>query len=446
MELLVRNGLLVVGSEVFYGDIAVSQGKIAALGSDLSGFQASRVIDAEKRLVTPGGVDVHAHLQYHVGGFDTADDFANGTLAALYGGTTTTMDFVETLPEESFAAALERRKAQAQEGIYTDFSLHMSMLPHDLGKLEQVEQLIIDGCPTFKHYMAYGFALDDGQLYRSFNAIAQGHGLAVVHAENWSLIQEFVRRALLEGKSHARNHLHCRPAKAEAEAVHRVLEIARLSGVEVFLFHQSCGEDIPEIQAARERGQVVYAETCPHYFALDSSVFEALGSIPICSPPIRESGQQKPIYEALLNGRLDSVSSDHCPFTKDEKESAPAFNKVPGGLSSIETRMMLTKDIPGMSLPRWVEVCCSNPAHIVGLNEKGQLQVGFDADIVIWSREPYVISAKKLHEQADWSTYEGRCVSAHPEIVVSRGEVVIENGQFKASKGRGRYLNRHLKH
>ena len=165
MDLLVRNGLLVVGSEVFYGDIAVSQGKIAALGSDLSGFQASRVIDAEKRLVTPGGVDVHAHLQYHVGGFDTADDFANGTLAALYGGTTTTMDFVETLPEESFAAALERRKAQAQEGIYTDFSLHMSMLPHDLGKLEQVEQLIIDGCPTFKHYMAYGFALDDGQLY-----------------------------------------------------------------------------------------------------------------------------------------------------------------------------------------------------------------------------------------------------------------------------------------
>ncbi|MBQ7502468.1 amidohydrolase family protein [bacterium] len=447
MDLIIKNGILIAGGEAVKGDIAVNNGKIAAIGDNLSEFcSAERTIDAQERLVTPGGVDVHAHMSYHVAGCDTTDTFASGTLAALFGGTTTTMDFVEALPEETLQEALDRRRAQAEKECCTDFSLHMSILPSDMDKLDQVFDLTSSGCPSFKHYTAYGFALDDLQLCKSLQTISEAHGLAVVHAENWGVIQALVAKHLRYKHTDASFHPLCRPAEFEAEAVHRVLELARLTRAEIFLFHQSCRQDIDEIIQARRDGLTVYAETCPHYTCLDSSIFHKMGNLPVCSPPIREEGHQKPLAQALINGFIDSVSSDHCPFTRAEKNRAQAFNQVPGGLSSVETRMMLIKDLPGMSLGKWVEVCCANPAKIVGLNCKGQINIGFDADIVVWSREPYTIKAETLHEKADWSPYENYTVSSHPETVISRGETVIDNGRFLGKTGRGRYIERFLKH
>lgn len=444
MQLIIKNGLLVANGQVFHGDLAANNGKICALGQDLS-FLADKdtlIIDAQNQLVTPGGVDVHAHMSYFVGGCWTSDNFASGTKAALFGGTTTTMDFVETKAEESMLAALKRRREEAQAQACTDFSLHMSILPHDMERLDEIGAVIAQGCPTFKHYTAYAFTLDDGQLYRSFKEIAKHGGLPLVHAENWPFIQELIRRCASEGKTEPQNHPLCRPAWAEGEAVRRVLDIAYASGAETFLFHQSCAEDLPQIERARQRGQIVYAETCPHYTCLDSSIFTKMGPLPICSPPIREKGQQEPLAAALVSGVLDSVSSDHCPFTRAEKNRPDAFFKVPGGLSSVETRFMLTKDLPNMSLNRWVEVCCTNPARIVGLKNKGALQIGFDADIVIWSQEPYTITSDTLHEKADWSPYEGRQVSAKPETVIVRGQVLIKNGQFLGKPGCGQYQKR----
>lgn len=447
MDLIIKNGILISGGNAVKGDIAVNNGKIAAIGDNLSEFcAADRLIDAEERLVTPGGVDVHSHMSYHVAGCDTTDTFASGTLAALFGGTTTTMDFVEAEPEEALQEALNRRRAQAERECCTDFSLHMSILPGDMDKLDQIYDLVASGCPSFKHYTAYGFALDDLQLCKSFQAIAEAHGLAVVHAENWGVIQALIAKHLRYKHTHASFHPLCRPAEFEAEAVHSVLELAGLTGVELFLFHQSCRQDIDEIIKAKRGGLTVYAETCPHYTCLNSSIFNKMGNLPVCSPPVREEGHQMPLTQALINGFIDSVSSDHCPFTKEEKNRAQAFNQVPGGLSSVETRMMLIKDLPGMSLAKWVEVCCTNPAKIVGLNSKGLLSIGFDADIVIWSREPYAVKAAALHEKADWSPYEDYTVSSRPDTVISRGEVVIDGERFLGKAGRGRYINRFLKH
>ncbi|MGM9992991.1 MAG: amidohydrolase family protein [Candidatus Bruticola sp.] len=448
MDLLITNGLIVTNNQVFKGDIAVNKGTICALGQDLNFLknENTAVIDAQERLVTPGGVDVHAHMSYFVGGCWTSDTFASGTEAALFGGTTTTMDFVETKNGQSMKEALDRRCQEAQKQACTDFSLHMSILPHDIDNLAEVKSIVEDGCPTFKHYTAYAFTLDDGQLYRSFKTIAEAGGLPLVHAENWPLIQELIRSSIANGKTKPQNHPRCRPAWAEGEAVRRVLDIAYATKSKIFLFHQSCAEDLPPIAEAHRRGQTVFAETCPHYTCLDSSIFDVLGSLPICSPPIRPQGQQLPLAEALAAGSLNSVSSDHCPFTKAEKQRPDSFNKVPGGLSSVETRFMLIKDLPQLSLQRWVEVCCTNPARIMGLNNKGALQIGLDADIVIWSREPYTISAATLHEKADWSPYEGRQVSSKPDIVMVRGQILIKDGQFLGHPGCGQYQKRVLKY
>lgn len=444
MKLVIKNGVLVLPDGITLGDIAIENGKIVEIDSGLDTKSADQVVDARRRAVTPGGVDVHAHMSYHVCGCDTADTFATATRAALFGGTTTVMDFVESKEDQSLAEALRLRREQAQKESYCDFSLHMSILPHDLDKLDQIEDLVRDGCPSFKHYTAYGFALSDDQLLRSFRAISKVDGLAVVHAENWPIIQELIRENLQAHNTSPLFHSLSRPAEFEAEAVHRVIEIAHLSDVRLFLFHQSAAQDMEEIERARQRGDLIFAETCPHYTCLNTEAFGTFGPLPICSPPLRSLKHQKAIIAALKEGAIDSVSSDHCPFTKAEKYAADTFNKVPGGMTSIETRFMLIKDLPNMKLRRSVEVCATNPAKIVGLQHKGQLVPGFDADIVIWSKDPYTITSDNLHEQADWSPYEGVEVSSHPEVVIVGGRVAIEDGVCKIEPGEGRYIKREL--
>lgn len=442
MDLVIKNGTVVTATAVFPADIAIHQGKIAAIGQDLSG---ERTISAAGKLVVPGGVDIHTHLQYHVGGFDTADDFASGTRAAAFGGTTTVMDFVETHPEETMAQALERRKSQAAAGSCLDFSLHMSILPSDMSKLGQIPALIANGCPTFKHYMAYGFALNDAQLLQSFQAIAQAGGTAIVHAENWDIIQTLIEQSLAQGHVHPRFHPLCRPAAFEGQAVGKALDIAALAQARLFIFHITCREAVERLSQARHRGQPAWGETCPHYTCLDSDVFEKLGPLPICAPPIRESAQRQALVNALVNGDIQSVSTDHCPFTVAEKHSATTFNRVPGGMTSIETRMMLIKNLPGMTLERWVDCCCTTPARLMGLEHKGQIAPGFDADIVLWDNAgTHTIKQSALHEAADWNAYEGVTLQGKPETVISRGQIIVQDGEFLAHPGQGHYIERHL--
>ena len=438
---VVKNAKIVNPFGIQSADILIKDGRIAAIGEELTD---NDIIDAKGQLVTPGGVDVHVHLQYHVCGCDTSDDFANGMAAAAQGGTTTVIDFVEARPEETLLNALERRKAQAAGSAPIDFGLHMSILPGDMDKLEQIPGVVKAGCPTFKHYMAYGFALDDGQLYSSFKAIAQAGGLALVHAENWDVIRRLVPELVNAGHTEALYHMHSRPAFLEGQAVSRALDAALLAGCPAYICHMTCAEDIEALQKARARGQQAWGETCTHYCRLNSEDLQRLGFLAVCSPPLRPEEQRQAVAQAVRQGLLHTVSTDHCPFTKAEKFAAPAFNTAPGGLTGIEGRMMLMHDLSGLSPERWVEVCCTAPAKIMGLQHKGIIAPGYDADLVIWQENRHKLCAETLHERADWSPYEGTEVSIQPELVLCRGEKVIENGMLTARPGSGRFVKRSL--
>lgn len=442
MDLVISGGTVVTAEAVFQADVGIRQGRIAAVGEGLTG---RRTLDARGRLVTPGGVDVHVHLQYRVGGLDTADSFATGTRAAALGGTTTVLDFVEAEEDEPLLDALERRRAQAAEGARIDYGFHMTVKPGDLGKLDQVPGVVRAGCPSFKHYMAYGFCLSDGQLLRSFRALAAAGGLAIVHAENWDVIRTLVDERLAAGDRHPRQHPRCRPAAFEAQAAGRALDLAELTGVPLYVFHVTCGEVVERLAAARSRGLAAWGETCPQYLFLDDQVFEAQGPLPICSPPIREKAQQERLRAALLRGDLQVVSTDHCPFPAAAKHAAGDFSRVPGGVPSLEARMMLVRGLPGMTPSRWVDACCTTPARLMGLASKGRIQVGADADLVVWDPEAErVLGPDTLHENVDWTPFAGLRVRGVPEWVLGRGEFLVEEGRAVAPEGRGRFLERTL--
>ncbi len=440
MDLVIAGGTVVTSEGVFEADIGLREGRIAAVGQGLSG---RRRMEARGRLITPGGVDVHVHLQYHVGGLDTADGFASGSRAAVQGGTTTFLDFVETRPGQTMLEALQDRRQQAEGHSVADFGFHMTIQPSDLANLDQVAGVVEAGCPTFKHYMAYGFCLDDGQLLTSFRALAAAGGMALVHAENWDVIRRLVAESLEAGLVHPRMHPRCRPAAFEGQAAGRVLDLAELTGTPVYLFHVTCAEVVERLAAARSRGLPAWGETCPQYLCLDDEVFERLGPLPICSPPIREKAQQKSLQAALLRGDLQVVSTDHCPFRAEEKSQAPDFSRVPGGVPALESRMMLVRNLPGMTLSRWVDVCCTTPARLMGLTRKGRIQPGCDADLVLWDPQARrTLGPETLHENVDWSPFEGIPVCGVPQTVLRRGEVVVSEGRLVAGEGGGVFQER----
>ncbi|MDO5296349.1 MAG: dihydropyrimidinase [bacterium] len=438
---VIKNAKIVNPWGIQQADILVKEGRITAIGDNL-GPGDGETIDARGQLVTPGGVDAHVHLQYHVCGCDTSDDFASGMAAAAQGGTTTVIDFVEARPEEPLLAALERRRSQAAASAPIDYALHMSILPDDMDKLEQIPEVVQAGCPTFKHYMAYGFALDDGQLYSSFKAIAQAGGLALVHAENWDIIRQLVSELAEAGHTQALYHMHSRPAFLEGQAVARALDAAQLAHCPAYICHMTCEEDVTALQQARARGQQAWGETCTHYCWLNSEDLQRLGFLAICSPPLRTEEQRQSIARAVCQGLLHTVSTDHCPFSKAEKFAARSFNAAPGGLTGIEGRMMLMHDLPGLSLERWVEVCCTAPARIMGLQRKGVIAPGYDADLVIWQERKHTLTAAALHERADWSPYEGLEVSIQPATVMCRGQILMNQDKWLGQAGYGQFIKR----
>lgn len=439
MRTVVKNAQIVNPTGIVLADILVENGTIVAIGRDL---QAERSIDARGQMVTPGGVDAHVHLQYHVGKYPTSDDFANGMQAAALGGTTTVIDFVEAKPDETLLDALARRNAQACSGAPIDYSLHMSILPTDFSKLDQLPAVIQAGCPTFKHYMAYGFTLNDGQLYRSLREIGRYHGLALVHAENWDVIQQLNAELIAAGHTEAIYHMHGRPAFLEAQAVQRVLDAARLAHCPVYICHMTCDGDVEALLRYRRAGYQAWGETCTHYCYLNDSAFHTLGNRAICSPPLRVEEERHAIASHIRQGNLHTVSTDHCPFTTQEKLENTVFNQVPGGLSGIEGRLMLMHALPDITLERWVDVCCTQPAKIMGLQHKGLVAPGYDADLVIWKDDPHAIHAAELHEKADWSPFEGMKVKISPATVFCRGEIVAHNGEFVGKPGYGKFVKR----
>ena len=447
-DLVIASGTIVTVQATFRADIGVEGTRIAAIGANLVG---ARTIDASDRYVIPGGVDIHVHMQMPAGdGVMSSDTFYSGTRAAALGGTTTVVDFVEPERQESLLAALAARRADADPQVVIDYGLHMTIGPSEIAKLEQIPGAYEAGCGSFKLYTAYDFRLHDGQLMQAFEAIKGVGGLPVIHAENWDVITTLVARNLAAGRTSPHWHSRSRPALMEGEAVGRVIDLADYVGVPLHVFHVSCSAAADRISGARRRGLPISGETCPQYLFLTQDAYDGPGvegCLPVCSPPLRPHADQEALWQALARGDLQIVSTDHCPFTRaDKARGLGDFSRIPGGVPSIEMRLagVYQGVVRGLfSLNRWVELCCTGPARLAGLPAKGDIAIGHDADLVVFNpQRQMTLSKATLHERVDWTPYEGLDVNGWPEVVLSRGEVIVEGGECSAAPGRGRFLSR----
>ena len=450
MDLVIRNGTLITPGGIFSADVGIVGERIVTLGEELHG---ALELDAEGCYVLPGAIDPHVHLQMPVGNYVSSDDFTSGAIAAALGGTTTVIDFVEPEPGEPLLDALEKRRAEADGRVAVDYGLHMTIPTWHAAHpeaLDALPEVVAAGAPSFKLYLAYeGLRLDDPQLYRVMKAIAGAGGLPIVHCENGPICEILRAQAVAQGNTTPIYHALTRPPRQEAEAVSRAIDVAALAGSPLYVVHVSCAEAAARIAAARARGEPVYGETCPQYLALTADALDGPhGERFVCAPPLRSEADQSVLWHALARGDLGTLATDHCPFTADEKAGHVDFTTIPGGLPSIEARLSLAYTLgvrAGRLTPeRWVEVCCTNPARIFGLRRKGQIAPGFDADLVIFDPERRVTiqAGKTLHEQVDWSPYEGMAVQGWPRHVLSRGRVVVRDGEFTGEPGWGRFVSR----
>jgi dihydropyrimidinase len=449
-DLVIKNGTLVTASATYQADVGVLGERIAAVGDALSG---RREIDAAGKLVTPGAIDVHVHLQMPAGpDLFSADDFFTGTRAAALGGTTTVIDFVEAEPDQSLSQALAARRAQADGQVVVDYGLHMTIAAADLAKLDDVPSVTEAGCSSFKLYLAYqGFQLDDGAFLQALEAVGQVGGVAIVHAENGDVIRTLVDRYRAQGRTEAHWHPLCHPALMEGEAAGRAIDLATVAGTPLYIVHVSCAEVAERVVAARARGLQVYGETCPQYLLLTEALYHRAGvqgALPVCSPPLRTEADQARLWDSLAVGDLQTVATDHCPFTRaDKKQGLGDFSRIPGGLPAIEARFSLLYAFGvftgRFSLNRWVDLCCTTPARLFGLKRKGTIAVGYDADLVVFDPgQTQILSAETLHENVDWTPFDGMEVHGWPVVTISRGEAIAEEGEFCGSAGRGRFVVR----
>ncbi len=452
-DLVVKNGTVVQPGHTHTADVGIQNGIIADIGQKLDGI---RNIDASNLLVLPGGIDPHVHLEMNAGLATSSDDWFSGTRAAAIGGTTTLIDFIEPNPGETLLEAFTTRNQQAQKGAVIDYSLHMTITDSKAETLCQIPGVIASGIPSFKTYTTYAFRLNDEELIAVMDVVGKNGGLLLTHAENDAIVQFMRNKLLRQGSIEPRFHPVSRPAIAESEAVHRMIALVQTANAPLYIVHVSTSAGAAAIKKARENGQTVFGETCPQYLTLTETEYSRSGfegAKFVCSPPLRTSDDNEYLLSALGEGTLQTVGTDHCPFFfKGQKEiGRDDFTKIPGGIPGIEARLMLTYTYGvkanRFDLNRWVDMISTNPARIFGLYpQKGTLQPGSDADLVLFdpNREG-VITKTMLHENVDYTPYEGLKYTGYPTMTISRGKVIAKDGEFIGIRGAGNFIPRKIK-
>jgi dihydropyrimidinase len=454
MRTVIRNGRIVTAVDDYNADILIEDGTIAMIAKTID-IDADRVIDAKGRLVIPGGIDPHTHMELPFGGTSASDDFDTGTVAAAHGGTTTIIDFAVQYKGQSLAEAVDAWHQKADGKASVDYGFHLICTDLPDNRLAEMKGMIDEGVSSFKLFMAYPgvFLIDDGTIYKAMQTAGEYGGLICMHAENGVVIDAIVKQALARGETAPKYHALTRPTKAEAEGVHRAIALAEIAKTPVYIVHLSSSDALDEVTRARDLGVPAYAETCPQYLFLDYSVYEQPGfegAKYVMTPPIREKWNQEKLWRGLQFNDLQVVGTDHCPFCmKEQKElGRDDFTKIPNGGPGVEHRMSLIYNggvVEGrISVNRFVEITSTAQAKIFGLfPRKGTIAVGSDADIVIFDPdEEMTISAKTHHMRVDYSAYEGMKVRGVTKTVLSRGEVVIDEGNYVGRKGHGSYLKR----
>jgi dihydropyrimidinase len=455
MNTLIRNGKVVTAHQTIAADVLIEGELIHEVRPGIPENAAAKVIDAAGMYILPGGIDCHTHLDMPFGGTTSADDFLTGTRAAAFGGTTTIVDFAIQPRGTRMRDALDVWWKKAEGKACIDYGLHMIVT--DLGAcgLEDMDDLVSEGVASFKLFMAYPNVLmvDDATIFKALSQTAKNGALICMHAENGSVIDVIIARALAEGKTAPIYHALTRPPRAEAEAVHRAIAMAEIAGAPVYIVHLSCEDALNEVREARDRGVPAFAETCPQYLLLSIEELERPnfeGAKYVFTPPLRPKHNLPKLWEGLKHDRLQVVSTDHCPFCFADQKilGKDDFTKIPNGGPGIENRMQLMYHYGvnqgQISLNRFVESTSTTPARIFGMYpRKGEIAPGSDADLVIWDPAAlYTISAATHHMRVDYSMFEGYEVTGNARTVLSRGEVVVDGGQFLGKPGRGNYLKR----
>jgi dihydropyrimidinase len=460
MKTLISGGTVVNASGPFAADVLVDGETIAALvtrgSSESNSWRegTDRVIDATGLYVIPGAVDGHTHMEMPFGGTFSVDTFETGTRAAAFGGTTTIIDFAIQSKGKSLREGLDLWHAKADGKCAIDYGFHMIVSDVTDSSLKEMDLVVDEGVTSFKLFMAYPgvFYSTDGEILRAMQQAASNASTIMMHAENGIAIDVLVAQALARGEGDPRFHGVTRPSLLEGEATHRAIQLARVAGAPLYIVHLSAAEALEEVVSARDRGQSVFAETCPQYLFLSDADLAREGfdgAKFVCSPPLRPESTHADLWRGLRTDDLSVVSTDHCPFClKEQKELGLGdFSKIPNGIPGVEHRLDLIfqgVDQGEISLERWVEVTSTTPARMFGLfPKKGLIAPGSDADLVLYDpNATQTFSAKTHHMNVDYSAYEGMSAKGRVSTVLSRGTVVIEDNQYVGQAGSGQFLCR----
>lgn len=453
MKTIIRHGTIVSPSESYEADILIDGEKIACIGRDLEDKDA-RIIDAKGKYVIPGGVDVHTHMDLVAGNSRAVDDFYDGTVAAACGGTTSIVDHMAFGPDGcDLHHQLNEYHHLAEGKAVIDYGFHGVAQHVDQDILKELDGMIQDGVPSVKVYLTYDKRLNDAEALQVFKRMKELGGVTALHCENHEVVEYGRRTCVEQGNTSPVYHAKSRPNLAEAEAVARVLSLAKLAGdAPVYIVHLSCRESLEAVLDARRKGQKnIYVETCTQYLTLTEEKYEdADGLKYVMSPPLRTREDCDRLWKGLADGEIQVVATDHCPFNyqKEKQLGKDDFTKCPNGAPGVEERLMVLFSEGVMkgriSINRFVETMCTNPAKIYGLYpQKGILEPGADGDLVIIDPEAgWVLTHDRMHSAVDYTAYEGTKVRGRIDVVMQRGRVVADGDGFKGERGAGRFIHR----
>lgn len=438
MDILIKNGTIITSSDTYKSDILIVENKISQIAKDIQSTKSCKTIDAEGKYIIPGGIDPHVHMELPTPAGPSADDFYSGSIAALFGGTTTLLDFVTPTKTQSLVLALNERKKEAEKSI-CDYSFHVSPISWTINTEQEIKDCIKNGITSFKVYLAYKntVGLDYDNLYKVMKVVGNAGGLVTIHCEDGDKVDELRDKYASDNKLSPLYHAKSRPAELEALAVQKSIELAAKANCAIYIVHVSSRLSLEHISKAQQSGQKVYSETCPHYLLLDESRYEgdfAKTAAFVISPPLRKIEDCNALWEALKNGTIQTVGTDHCPFNFEQKAAGENdFRKIPNGAGGVEHRLSLLFSYgvlqKKIGLNKWVDLCSASPAKIFGLYPtKGEIQVGADADIVIWNPEQKnTISVKNHHQNCNLEIFEGIETTGIAETVIRNGVIKVDN-------------------
>jgi dihydropyrimidinase len=453
MTILIKNGTLVTASSTGIADILIEDDRIKLIGTNISEKTADKVIDARGMYILPGGVDPHVHMHLPGAAGYSSDDFQSGSRAALFGGTTTLIDFVTPGRGESLTDALAKREGEAQNSL-ADYSFHVSPVEWRNSTATEIDGCIKLGITSFKIYMAYKntIGLDDQDIEKVLQTVAMAGGIVTVHCETGDEIEELRAKYFNNNNTAPVYHALSRPAVCEVAAVEKIISLAGKAGCPLYIVHVSAGGSLKHIRKAQSAGQKVFAETCPQYLLLDQTRYRGKFSqtVPfVISPPLRSRKDNEALWDAIADKTISTVGTDHCPFTFSQKlAGANDFRKIPNGAGGVEHRLQLLYTYGVMkgkiSINHMVDLFSTQPAKIFGLYpKKGAIEPGSDADIVIWDPDSEnIITTSSHHQNCDINIYEGFSVKGSVRYVIAGGKIVIQDEVMIEPEIRGKFLKR----